>query len=175
MSLKSFDKFCETLITSEPSSQKMIFDERQKQISSKITIEALSIYGIASALNTIVMEEIYQWCDSFFAPMLLLMAVCYLYWILRCYFSGALFGVNGAKPTRWSAIYFMIVTPCYILTIADDLTEEGGLVHDGMLSTRFVVAITFLIVFIGALTAFLLARKTDKAENTDKTDNNKQD
>ena len=41
MSLKSFDKFCERLILSEPGSQKEVFDERQNVMRSRLAIEAL--------------------------------------------------------------------------------------------------------------------------------------
>lgn len=57
MSLKSFDKFCERMILAEPGSQKEIFDERQKIVRSRITIEALLIFGCSAILNCMIMEE----------------------------------------------------------------------------------------------------------------------
>lgn len=45
MSMKSFDKFCERIILAEPGSQKEIFDERQRQQRTQLTVEALRCVG----------------------------------------------------------------------------------------------------------------------------------
>lgn len=165
MSLKSFDKFCETLIMAEPGSQKVILDERQRQVRLKLVTEAVSIYGIASFLNTAVMDRLYKWCDSFFAPMLLIAAVCYLYWILRCGFKGALFGVNGlfsAKVTAWLVIiqaFVMGVNICF-----DFSEKEKAFFYDGMLSTTVVCGITVVIFLATAVSVIILVKKSEKAE-----------
>ena len=49
MSLKSFDKFCERMILAEPGSEKEIYDERQKQIRTQLTVEALTVFEIGRA------------------------------------------------------------------------------------------------------------------------------
>lgn len=165
MSLKSFDKFCETMITGEPASRKIIYDERQKQIASKLNVEALLIFAIAAALNTIVMDEIYQWCDTFFAPMIFTAALCYDYWVLRRCFSGVMFGINGVKSAKWTAFVMMAETICFSLMYIDDLSEEGGVFRNGMISTTAVCGISFAIVFIGWLVTFIFAKKTEKAED----------
>lgn len=78
MSLKSFDKFCENIILGEPSSpkQKQIFDERQNILRSRLITEALIIFAVRSALNTMVMDAGPMWCEGFFAPMVLSAALC---------------------------------------------------------------------------------------------------
>lgn len=167
MSLKSFDKFCETIITGKPGSQKVILDERQRQVSSKLTTEALLIYGIASSVNTVVMDDLYRWCDSFFAPMVLLMTMCYIYWMLRSYFSGTLFGINGSSPAKWTAGIFMVEAFFYCMMLFTDLDEEGGAFHDGMMSSHLVVGVAVALFFIGAAAAFVFAKKAEKAEQTD--------
>lgn len=167
MSLKSFDKFCETLITADPGSKKIILDERQRQVSSKLTTEAFLIYIIASTANTVVMDKLYQWCDSFFAPMVFLMAACYIYWMLRSYFSGTLFGINGSSPAKWTAGIFMVEALMYCMLFFSGLDEEFGAFHDGMMSSRLVVVTAFVLFFIGAATTFVLAKKAEKAEPTD--------
>jgi len=57
MSMKSFDKFCERIILAEPGSQKEIFDERQRQQRTQLTVEALLIYCAASALCVLLNED----------------------------------------------------------------------------------------------------------------------
>ena len=163
MSLKSFDKFCETLITGEAGSQKIIYDERQKQIVAKLNTEALLIFGIAAILNTIVMDMIYQWCDTFFAPLIFIATLCYTYWVLRCYFSGVLFGINGVKSAKWTAVFLMSEMVCFFLTFTDDI-EEVGFFHDGMFSTQLVSGVSFIIVFAACLVTFILAKKAEKTE-----------
>ncbi|MCM1055743.1 MAG: hypothetical protein NC394_09525 [Bacteroides sp.] len=166
MSLKSFDKFCEKMIMSEPVSQKMIFDERQKQVRSKLNIEVLIIFGAAVFANTVFMERLYQWCDTFSAPMLMIASVCHMYWMLRCYFSGAVFGINGVQSAKWSAVFFMVMIPVYFLLISDELFEEGGAFGNGMVSSYLVVGITYGILFVSTLTTYILAKRTEKREET---------
>ena len=72
MSLKSFDKFCENLILTEPGSQKIIYDERQKIVQMKIGIETLIIFGGAATLNCLAMDLIYQYAESYTAPLVLI-------------------------------------------------------------------------------------------------------
>lgn len=167
MSLKSFDKFCEMIITSEPGSQKVILDERQRQVNSKLTTEALLIYIFASFANTAVMDRIYKWCDSFLAPMALIAAVCYIYWILRCHFSSALFGINGTAPAKWSAGILMVLSVLWCVPFLFDFADEGGVFHDGMLTAQLVGGISFLLIFIGAAATLVLAKRTEKAEPSD--------
>lgn len=170
MSLKSFDKFCETIITGESASRKIIYDERQKQIASKLNTEALMIFAIAAALNTIVMDMMYQWCDTFFAPMVLIAALCYIYWTIRCYFKGILFGINGVNSAKWTSIIIMIQMVCYFLTFISKLEEDGGAFHDGMISTRLISGVSFAIVFVNCLATFVFVKRAEKSEQYDNTD-----
>lgn len=167
MSLKSFDKFCETLITAEPGSQKVILDERQRQTRTKLTMEALCIYAIASFANTAVMDKLYRWCDSYFAPMAFLAAVCYIYWILRCHFSGALFGINGTYLSKLTAGISTVWSFYFCMILFSDFAEEGGAFHDGMLSTQLVGIISIALYFVSAVATIILAKKTEKAEQPD--------
>lgn len=100
MSLKSFDKFCENIILGEPSSQKQIFDERQNILRSRLITEALIIFAVLSALNTMVMDAGAMWCEGYFAPMVLSAALCLLWWLIRCSAKGVLFGVNGTVAMK---------------------------------------------------------------------------
>lgn len=167
MSLKSFDKFCETLITAEPGSQKAIFDERQRQLRTKLTMETLCIYAVASFANTAAMDKLYRWCESYFAPMVLLAAVCYIYWILRCHFSGALFGINSTFSAKWAAVFCMPWLFYLCVTLFSYFEEGRGAFHDGMLSTPLVGVISIAIFFVSAVITIVLAKKTDKAEQPD--------
>lgn len=60
MSLKSFDKFCERMILAEPGSEKEIYDERQKQIRTQLTVEALTVFGAMSMLAVMINETAFS-------------------------------------------------------------------------------------------------------------------
>lgn len=168
MSLKSFDKFCENLILSEPGSQKEIIDERQKMVRSKALTEALIIYGAASFVNTVIMDRVYQWCDNFFGPMVLFAAMCYIYWILRSHFGGALFGVNGTFAAKCSAVLVIIQAICWcFMTVSDFAEGEALLVHEGMLTVELICGISFVLFFVSAVAVLIFAKKTEKVERTD--------
>lgn len=73
MSMKSFDKFCERIILAEPGSQKEIFDERQRQQRTQLTVEALLIYCAAAAL-CVLMNEVFGFLESSFSGMVFIAA-----------------------------------------------------------------------------------------------------
>lgn len=165
MSLKSFDKFCENLILSEPESQKEIIDERQKMVRSKALTEALLIYAGGSFVNTVIMDRAYQWCDNFFAPMVILAAICYIYWILRSYFSGALFGVNGTFSAKISSVLVIVQGFFWGTRAIFDLLEgEAVCVNDGMLTAELVCSVSFVLFLASAVAVLIFAKKTEKAE-----------
>lgn len=60
MSMKSFDKFCERMITAEPGSEKEIFDERQNVMRMRLAIEALLICVGLIFINSIIAETIIE-------------------------------------------------------------------------------------------------------------------
>ena len=57
---------------------------------SKLIIEALTVFGAAVSLNTLVMDCGVKWCDGYFAPVVLIIALCYMYWLIRAVKKGAI-------------------------------------------------------------------------------------
>lgn len=170
MSLKSFDKFCESLILGPENNsyrEKEIYDERQNQVRQKLITEAFIVYSAAILINTFVMDQIYQWCTSFFAPMLVLAAACYFYWILRCSAKGCLFGVNGGRNMKWTG---------YILTFEGIIfefssfssalrdSEEGKIlfINNGMVEDKPLLLLVFPIIAVTGIITVVLAKKHDK-------------
>ena len=96
MSMKSFDKFCERIILAEPGSQKEIFDERQRQQRTQLTVEALLIYCAAAAL-CVLMNEVFGFLESSFSGMVFIAAAAFLWWNIRALVKGCLFGVSGKQ------------------------------------------------------------------------------
>lgn len=164
MSLKSFDKFCEDMILGKTGAEKEIFDERQNQVRTKLTIEALVVYVVSVLVNSFIMELLYQWCESFCISMVLLAAICYLYWIVRNAVKGSLFGVKGTRSAKYTAFIMMLesffFTFKYIFPILEN--EQGYFFSEGKATNDFICAVIFAVVFVSGIVIFTLAKKYDK-------------
>ena len=164
MSLKSFDKFCEDMILGKTGSEKEIFDERQNQVRTKLTIEALVVYIASVLVNSFIMELLYQWCESFCIPMVLLAAICYLYWIVRNAVKGSLFGVKGTRSAKYTAFIMMLESFLFSFSyIFPEIGEEQGyFFSEGKATNDFICAVIFAVVFVVGVVIFALAKRYDK-------------
>lgn len=170
MSLKSFDKFCEKIIMGEPEpiNRKEIFDERQNQVRQKLIIEALTVFGAAVSLNTLIMECGTKWCEGYFAPIVLLAALCYMYWLIRVVKKGALFGVEGTVKAERTASILIGMSVMYVFIIFFNDDRDIYIVRDGMLSEFFIFIMFFVIALVSGIVTLALAHKEKKraaAEN----------
>lgn len=164
MSLKSFDKFCENIISGKSGSQKDVFDERQNQIRTKLTLEAVCIYAMLTILNTLVMERAYKWCDSFLAPMILFMALCYTYWIVRNHMKGTMFGINGTFAAKWSASCAMLQSFFMVIYVLLSF-EESDFFYDGKISEQVLFLVSFVLLFTSGLVVHIMAKKNEKKQD----------
>ena len=163
MSLKSFDKFCEDLILTEPGSQKIIYDERQKIVQMKIGIEALIIFGAAATLNCLVMDMFYQYAESYTMPLVLIMLFCAFYYNLRCAAKDCLVGINGERGLRmssYSCIFMGIVMSLQYIS-----KEEHFFIVNGQISDDLVFLITVIAVIAYGITMLILVSRTQKKKN----------
>ncbi len=170
MSLKSFDRFCEKIIMGEPDpiNRKEIFDERQNQVRQKLIIEALTVFGAAVSINTLVMDCGAKWCEGYFAPIALLVALCYMYWLIRVVKKGALFGVEGtahAERTAWSLVVMPVL---YSLIMLRNEDKELYIARDGMLSETFLLIIFYVIAIVCGVVTLALAHKEKKRIKAEK-------
>ena len=177
MSLKSFDDFCAKMVNNEPLNYSAVyFDERQKIVRSKILIETLTLFGIAVTLNTLIMEWGLKWCEGYFAPIAVFMALCYLYYILRSVKQGTLFGVENPPSTKVGAIFCIIECIYFPLMNFTGKDSEFLAAKDGMLTTHFVLLIFYVIAVIDAILVLIfynLHKKAEKAEVEENNDNQK--
>lgn len=165
MSMKSFDKFCEKLITGESIPQKEIFDERQSVLRTKSLVIALTNFGSLSAANTMLMECGLKWSESYFAPIAIFMAVCYLGFLLDSARRGALFGVNGTAKATMTAILFIVQGAVYILLNIDE-EEPFCVVKDGMVSKVFLMMLFFVMEIVCGIVTIVLAHKFNKSQES---------
>lgn len=172
MSLKSFDKFCEKIIMGEPSSQKAIFDERQNQLRRQYTIEALWIFAGCSFLNTMIMECGLRWSESYAAPMMLLAAFGFLYWVVRNAVKGTLFGVKGTSSVISMGGYCMAMGILYSVMYFPSSEEERNsfLISGGMVSEDLLIMIALAMYFTSGLVILIAAHRFKKAEKLSKED-----
>ncbi len=169
MSMKSFDKFCESIIMNDPKSRKEIFDERQKIVRKSIYTEALIGYSTAVFLNTLIMEGVYQWCESHVAPMLALALAAVIYCEIRCAVKGVLIAVNGTFSRTFSGVYCIFMGSVLGATQFLSAVEEWDkLVKDGMVTrTAMLILVLFLCLIYGVLSIVLTKRERKKREDTE--------
>lgn len=167
MSFKSFDKFCEDLILKQPGSEKIILDERQKIMRSKVLTEAFIIFSGLSFVNTLAMDLFYQWAETYAAPMLIFMFLCACYFNIRCAVKGCLVGINGEKSAKLSAAYciFMGGTMTLKYIFSDD--DQHVLFKDGQLTDNLLFMVSFILaIACGVLTLiFIKTGKKNKEDN----------
>ena len=167
MSMKSFDKFCENIILGEPASQKEIFDERQKLQRTQLTVEALIAYGIMSAIAVMSNEIIYQWCEGNIMVMMLCMALCLLWWVVRNASKGSLFGVSGIG-FQYTAIGSLCWLPYFIYTFFLKPEREFAVVRNEMLSSEFVASVALGIYFATDIVVLVIKICEKKREKLSK-------
>lgn len=174
MSLKSFDKFCEKIIMGEPDPiyRKEIFDERQNQVRSKLIIEALTVFGAAVSLNTLIMDCGLKWCEGYFAPVVLIIALCYMYWLIRVVKKGALFGVEGTAKAEHNAGTVIGMSIVYWLLIFLNEDREIYIFRDGMLSEFFVMMLFYVIAVVCGVATLVLAHKEKRRVKAEEAQEN---
>lgn len=165
MSMKSFDDFCAKIINGEDIRQKEIFDERQTIQRTQITVQALAFFGIASSLNTLIMECGPQWCESYFGSSILLVGIAYIFWLIKNAKRGSLFGVNGTAAVKRTACLLVsegTVIPLVNLLDKDD-AFDNFFFNNGMISEKFVLMLFFVMSVIAGIISLKLAHDFDKS------------
>lgn len=169
MSMKSFDKFCERLILAEPESKKEIYDERQKMIRLRLSVEVLLVYAAAALVNCAVMDSAYMWAESHLSAMLFLMMVCLLYWVIRCAAKGCLIAASGSAPLKFTSIYVIFIGGLNLLTHGFHIGDEDFFFKNGALSDDLLISATFLIIIVvGIFGLCVIAHEEKKNAGKDK-------
>ncbi len=173
MSLKSFDDFCAKMVNNEPLQRKEILDERQKLVRSKILTQSLTLFGILVSVNTLIMECGLQWCESYFAPVALFIALCYLYYIVRNSSQGSLFGLDGTSSQTYIA--WIVLTECVLIPLFKffNSDEKAGftVINNGTLSDKFILFLFFIIGASASIVVLVSARRYKKTDKEVQNDN----
>ena len=164
MSLKSFDKFCEKLILTEPGSEKIIYDERQKLVQMKLGVETLIIFGGLAILNCFVMDMFYQYAESYTMPLVLMMLFCAYYYNFRCAAKDCLIGINGVRSLKYSS--FSSVFLGFVLTVQYIFSDKERLfIVNGQLSDDLFFLVAVIAVISCGITMLILVRHVEKKKN----------
>lgn len=149
-------------------------DERQKLISTKIQVEGISIALVLVAINTVIMDYLYKWCENYFIAMVLLVVISGIYMTVRRGAKGCLFGVKGARS---EILTVLVAAPVFPLTLETDIESAQldmfEIMHNGMLTQRFCFLLFWGLDFVEAmiLLFFMIREKRAKkrrAESSDK-------
>ena len=169
MSLKSFDKFCENMIMSEPGSQKEVFDERQNQVRANLFIESLLICILLSFLLVAINETPLRWCEECTPLMMLSVSVCWLWNVIRCAAKDCLFGVKGSGTVGMALIIAINCTHIFVRYSPDG--EEPFVINDGLVSTEFIMLISAFVMFASFIVVVALNSRRKKRQSADKENN----
>lgn len=174
MSMKSFDKFCERMITAEPGSEKEIFDERQSVMRMRLAIEALLICVGLIFINGVISEMIIerQWAEYMSTVNLLFAVLCVLWWIIRCAAKGCLVAVSGRTAQKTSTVLAILIGALTGLPYAFDIGSEDFLIKDGRLSSDFVFLLCCVLLVGCGVFMFTAIRREEKREEAEKKEEN---
>lgn len=168
MSLKSFDKFCEKIINGEPVDNKEIFDERQERIRTKNLVIALVCFGSLCASNTLFMECGMRWSESYFMPIAIFMAVCYLGFLLSSARQGSLFGINGTSKATMTASFLLGQGTVLLLVKLVGEEEPFCVIKNGRVAEIFLMVLFFVLEIVCAVMTLVLAHKFNKSKEDSK-------
>lgn len=163
MSMKSFDKFCEKIILSEPGSEREIFDERQKQMRTQLLVQALTIYAVASAACVMLNEDI-GFLESSLSGMVFIASAAYLWWVILAAVKGCLFGVSG-KQVIYNAIFDIALIPVIIVMIMPEDDEPPfTFVRNGVLTTHGMLIAAYALFIVSSIVIVALNIRKKHAE-----------
>lgn len=174
MSMKSFDKFCEKLITGEPIPQKEIFDERQSIMRMRLATEALVICVGLIIVNGVVTDLIcqHQWAEYPVTVDALFGVLCMLWWQIRCAVKGCLVAVSGRTAQKTSTVFAILIGALTGLPYAFDIGSEDFLIKDGRLSSDFVFLLCCVLLIGCGVFMFTAIRREEKREEAEKKEEN---
>ena len=165
MSLKSFDKFCERMIMNEPVDRKEVFDERQNQLRSELTVEALWVYVGVSGIAAMINESV-----ACFASVVSLLAVCasvaFLWWTIRCAAKDCMFGIKGIGAVSGAWVLLLEAFAFIMMYVVDN--DEPFIDENGLVGSRLMLGIGLLVLMISSLIVIVISIKRKKKENKSK-------
>lgn len=161
MSMKEFDKLCESMITDKPGSRKLFYDERQKREQSRILNISLAVFAVLMFVNTFVMENFYQWAewsDALIIFAMLSYAVGFVLLIVKdCFFA-----VKEQRIARSFSIGIVSFLMIANLLSGIESDKNYAVLRDGVLSREFVMTLV-VSIFAASILFYFVYRYFEKS------------
>lgn len=151
-----------------------IFDERQERLRDKITIKVTNIFVRLWLVNIIIMEQFYQWCESYLLSSYLILAIALLFWHIKNGVNGSLFGVEGVGKRVGEATVallvgvFAVLITVPVFALGDDDIIEHFFIHDGMVSNYVTATAALILIVADSAAIYVLAIRHKLKEKSDK-------
>ncbi len=162
MSLKSFDRFCERMIMGEPVDRREVYDERQNQMRTKLTVEALWVYVAVSGIATMINDSV-TWCASAVALLAVCASVSFLWWTIRCAAKDCIFGIKGIGTVSGAWVLLVEAVAFILMYVVDN--DEPFINEKGLVSSRLMLAIGLFVLMISSLIVIVISIKRKKNSN----------
>ena len=160
MSLKSFDKFCETMITAKPGSEQEIFDERQKQIQTQIVIQSMVCFILMMLVHCVVSDLIRKWSESNLLPFLLFAMICVIFYIIRAGIKGCYIGVNGAAARYIPAFMCILLGGLNSFRAFWGLEENHfAIIKNGVIADSFLELCSWGLMIVSGILTIIFIKK----------------
>lgn len=130
------------------------FDERQKLIKSRLSIEALLICISVCLINSWIMEYAYQWAESNCAAITLIVVLSLAYWAVRCVTKSCAAAVVNTKAQKRGFAASIICSACCLPMNLSGSGKADYVVKNGQLTDKFVFTVSLIILI--ACAVFLL-------------------
>lgn len=150
-------------------------DERQERALKNIQVETLGAALILTTANTFIMDLYYKWCENNSAALMLILALCLIYFTVRRGVKGCLFGTKGARAELLVIAGWTLISVLYLYLDIKQAIRGMPLeiTRDGMLTIDFCSRIMNYSLFIDAvvMAIFLIREKKAKERGDDNSEN----
>ncbi len=163
MSLKSFDKFCEKMITAKPGSEKEIFDERQKQIQLHLVIHAMVCFTVLMFVHCLVSDFFHKWSESNLLTFLLFAMISVIFYIIKAGVKGCFIGVNGAFSRYVPAFMCILLGALNGFREFLELEEAHfAIIKNKAVTDNFLGLCTYFLMIVAGILTFVFIKKNAK-------------
>ncbi len=162
MSLKSFDKFCERMIMGDPVDRKEVYDERQNQLRTRLTVEALWVYVGISGIAVMINESV-TWCESVVSLLAVCASIAFLWWTIRCAAKDCMFGIKGIGAVSGAWVLLVEAVAFILMYVVDN--DRPFINECGLVSSRLMLAIGLMVLMVSSLVVIVISIKRKKKDN----------
>lgn len=144
------------------------FDERQKLIKSRLSIEALLVCISACLINSWIMDFAYQWTESHCSAMAVIAVLSLAYWAVRCMTNGCAAAAVNTKGQKRGFAAAIVSSACCLPMNLSGSGEADYVVKNGQLTNKFVFTVS-LIILIACAVVLIFAVGHEEKNNEEET------